>query len=210
MVRALEAMETPRDDAIARWEQCLGRFTALRQANPGRPLVECVDTIDVCGAPGGGENCCPADCIEQFKRLCAALGAIGPGARDAAPALLALVEKDKPYVSRWAVEALGDIRPDATVVGPALINTLRVPVLRREALGALSKIGCDPGSTVPALIPLLADGEPGVRRAAADLLGKMGPAAKPALPALDQLLRGNDTSLRDSAAQAIRQIDGRR
>src|SRR5579883_1164728 len=65
-----ELLASAKSDPVGRWAGCLKRFAAVGRANPGRPLVECVDTIELCGDARGAPGCCPAACLEQFKQAC--------------------------------------------------------------------------------------------------------------------------------------------
>ena len=51
------------------WTSCMERFTAVEGANVPKPMVECIDSIDVCHDDRGGYGCCPRACIEEHKRL---------------------------------------------------------------------------------------------------------------------------------------------
>lgn len=55
----------------SRLQSCMDRISAVRRANPKRPIVECIHTIDVCADARGGPGCCPRACISLYERLCA-------------------------------------------------------------------------------------------------------------------------------------------
>jgi HEAT repeat protein len=97
-----------------------------------------------------------------------ALGAMGPDAGEAVPALAAVLAKD----------------PDAEA--------------RHQAALALLKIGPPARAAVPELAEALDDEEPAVRMNVAILLHRLGPEARPAVPALIKALKreGNQTNLR--------------
>jgi len=92
------------------------------------------------------------------------LGAMGPAAKDAVPALAAVLRLDR----------------GGRDYGP-----------RVEALAALTRVGKDAGAAVPALVEVLAaDRDPVMRRDAASLLGRIGkPTAQPAEAALRKAAR---------------------
>jgi HEAT repeat protein len=97
-----------------------------------------------------------------------ALGAMGPDARAAVPALAAVLAKDA----------------DAEA--------------RHQAALALLKIGPAARAAVPELAQALDDEEPAVRMNVALLLNRLGPEARPAVPALIKALKrgGNQTNVR--------------
>lgn len=54
------------DDPLARWGQCLGRVVACYRTNEG-PIDGCIELIERCADDRGGEGCCPAQCIDEFR-----------------------------------------------------------------------------------------------------------------------------------------------
>jgi HEAT repeat protein len=135
-------------------------------------------------------------------RAAQALGAIGPGAKDAVPALCALARDESDPVGEEARAALARIR--AGVV-PALQPFLKDGDVRvrRVGVAALSRQGVE---AVPALIEALGDGDWIVRRRAARALGGIGPRARSAVPALRLLLRDDDPRVRDDVEEALERI----
>lgn len=61
--------EIARGNPTEFWSACMERFTAVAGANRQRPMVECIDAIDICRSDRGGYGCCPRACIEEHKRL---------------------------------------------------------------------------------------------------------------------------------------------
>ncbi len=109
-----------------------------------------------------------------------ALGAIGPPAAEAVPALIkALGDKDG-SVRATAAEALGKIGPAASKAAPALLTALRdqAPLVRETAARSLVNIRAPAEELVPALTKLLDDESPRVRAVAKELLAKVAPAKK--------------------------------
>lgn len=133
-----------------------------------------------------------------------ALGALGPAARAAGPALAKILErKDSPRraVAAWA---LGQLR--WTEALPALLAALESPErdLRDSAKFALARIG---KAAVPGLMAKLDHEDLNVRVYAVEALGAIGPAAGPALTALRAGM-GSEMAL--NYQWAIEQIEGRR
>jgi len=139
------------------------------------------------------------------------LGKIGPGAKEAVPALSAALAKDTDASVRSAAAwALGRIGPEALQALPALSAALEdtEEVVRSDAAQALGHIGPSAKEAVPALSAALAkDTYAGVRSAAAVALGQIGPSAKEAVPALSAALtKDTEVLVRHDAAQALGQI----
>lgn len=60
------AYDVTKDDAVARWGQCVSRVAACHRSNPGAPIAGCIDQIERCADDTGGPNCCPPRCIQEF------------------------------------------------------------------------------------------------------------------------------------------------
>ena len=131
-----------------------------------------------------------------------ALGAIGPEAKAAVPALAQALKDKDCDVRLYAAVALGKIGSEAGVAVPALIEALKDEDLcvRMGAEKALGEIG---PTAMPALIEALKDEDLGVRTGAEKALGGIGPAA---VPALIEALKEEDLDVRCSAAQALGEI----
>jgi HEAT repeat protein len=128
-----------------------------------------------------------------------ALGALGPAAKDAVPALTELLKHKSWWIISVAAEALGAIGPDARSAVPVLHRLLPGPGGRPEegvsyarlaTAKALWRLEGRPEPVVPVLIQLLKDQDRYVRKEAADALGQMGPKASAAGPELRQALAG--------------------
>ena len=141
-----------------------------------------------------------------------ALGALGPGAEEAVPAMIeAMQESDWPDRD-GAVEALGQIRRQLDRTVPALIEVLAGDGderVRAKAAQALGRIRADGAETVAALAAALEDPDVNVRAEAAEALEKIGPGARAAVPALEKAARTEDFILKQAAQEALKAIRGR-
>src|SRR5205823_4227922 len=139
----------------------------------------------------------------------AALGDIGPAARDAIPALAEAMKKDTELqVREEAALALGGSGQAAAV--PPLIDVLNGDDedVRRLAALALGEIGPAARPAIPSLIKALrADKDYRVRFHAAEALGRMGPEAKVAIPALREALKDDRPEVSNAAAETLKKID---
>ncbi len=131
-----------------------------------------------------------------------ALGAIGPDAKAAVPALIAALNDDQWRVQPYATEALGKIGA-AAVLGLIAALKDKDPHVRSNAADALGAIGPDAKAVVPGLIAALKDNDWKVRWYAAKILGAIGPGAKAAGPGLIAALKDNDWKVRSAAAEAL-------
>jgi HEAT repeat protein len=133
-----------------------------------------------------------------------ALGAHGPDARDAVPALLEKL--DGPRTVRLAViKSVGRIGASAvSTVTSALQDPM--PAVRSGAADILADLGRASAPAVPALTTALDDAEASVRSAAAFALGKTGAAGAPALTKLRAMNADSDAEVRQKAAEAARLI----
>jgi HEAT repeat protein len=127
------------------------------------------------------------------------LGAIGPEARGAIPALADAMRGSELQLSWEAAAALGHIGKDCV---PELIGTLQHtnPIVRQAATSALTAIGPDAAPAVPALIPLLGERDEGLRSWVIACLKSIG---QPALPALLQTIESQKGLAQRSAAKAL-------
>ena len=132
-----------------------------------------------------------------------ALGACGPAARGAIPALTKVLHDERLEVRRAVFEALGRIGPEAV---PALSQALTDQTdgwMRKHAARALGKTGV---KAVPPLTRTLADRDAEVRREAAWSLAEIGPAAGAAAAALRKATGDDDGVVRVAAAEALRRL----
>jgi HEAT repeat protein len=149
------------------------------------------------------------------RRAAEALGKIGQGAEEAAPALIqsALKDKDKD-VRKNAAYALGLTGPKAEKailrsVVTALIQALKDKNedVRRGATWALGEIGPKAEEAAPALIQsALKDKNPSVRYNAAEALGKIGQGAEKAVPVFIKALKDKNVGVREAAQAALFKI----
>jgi len=125
------------------------------------------------------------------------LGRIGG---DAVPALVKALESGDQQTQRAAVQALGQIGPDAAAAVPTLLKMLTAPDRsgsRQMVQFALQRIG---PAVAPELAKLLIAEETAVRRAAAEALQRFGGDARSALPALEKAAADEDLIVRRVAA----------
>lgn len=149
----------------------------------------------------------------EGSRLSAAqaLGAYGPTAEAAVPALVAALKDTKWNGRDGAAIALGRIhqRPEEAV--PALLDALKADsdeTVRAAAAEALGKIGEASSPVVTGLIQALDDKAINVRAEAAEALQKLGPQAKAALPALEKAAQSREFIVSQAAEEAIKAIRG--
>jgi HEAT repeat protein len=147
-----------------------------------------------------------------------ALGEVGPAAKDAAPALRALVDGKVPEQRVWAAAALARIGDDAKGNTAIVVAALKNPAadartLRILAIEAAALLGTAGGETVPELVELLRDNSPlnradktQVRERAALALARLGEAAKPAVPKIAELLNDSEVAVRRSALTALARL----
>jgi HEAT repeat protein len=135
------------------------------------------------------------------------LGALGPKAKAAVPALIQALKKGNGQVVYYATSALGQIGAPAV---PALKEAIKdkSPRLRASAAAALANVRPTPKGTVTLLIRLLKDDKSAnVRGAAARALIPVREKAKTAVQPLLQALKDPSPSVRASAGTALKWID---
>jgi HEAT repeat protein len=143
-----------------------------------------------------------------------ALGAIGPGAKPAVPALRGIAAGRGP-LRGWSKHLVGGVvlqahcalaritgqaKPHVDVLARALEGTGQTPFL---AAGLLGKMGSKAKAAVPALT---AAAKKPNGFAALGALGKIGPDAAPAVPALIELAKSGSQFQRAAAVQALGEI----
>jgi HEAT repeat protein len=136
--------------------------------------------------------------------------------RDAVPRLLQVLKGEDEGVRLHAMGVLGDLGQRAHTMSLGLRAALHQiavrdanELIRASAAEALTQIGPQPKTPLPALIDTLRDDLPIVRQGAAHALGELGPDAKSASAALIAALRDDDLSVRLQAAWALWKIDRR-
>jgi HEAT repeat protein len=133
-----------------------------------------------------------------------ALGAIGPLAKAALPAVMTVVKGQDEMLRRTAIHAAIDLGPSAAGEIPVLLEAAR-KVSAWFATGALERMGHKMGrAAAPALVKLLVHDDRDVRRGAARGLGALGKDGGPEVPKL--LERIDDDSLRREIFGALRSI----
>ncbi len=141
------------------------------------------------------------------------LGAFGPRAKEAAPALARLLlrtgnisgEKPDSHFSNGVEAALGSIGIDAV---PAIVNVYQIADDRHkpQVVRAFAAIGADKAQVLPHLLTALDDSDPVVRREALVAMTTIGspvPAAKALAPIVARRLKDSDVLVRSSAASVL-------
>src|SRR6185295_17765320 len=161
-----------------------------------------------------------------------ALGAIGPGAAEAVPALLDQLHHSEDHSEYYhAAIALGRIGP---VVLPLLKPEIKTDPFRvldvlehmgpagaslviealhsnnkkvqKKAIEMIGWLGQAAEPAVPLLIAALKDQDKGIREAAGNSLGHLGPVARTAVPALTEALKDKDLLTQCTAATSLGEI----
>jgi HEAT repeat protein len=125
-------------------------------------------------------------------------------------AWIEMLKANDPYTRYAAVQAVGEIGPEAREAIPLLVETIRLSRNgdRRMLLAcnnALLKMGRE---IVPHMITLLKDEEWEMRRGGAWILGKLGPEAADAVPALTEALKDPSPAVRQKAEESLQKIKG--
>jgi len=125
------------------------------------------------------------------KKACDALGAIGPAASEAVPALADLIRRSEDReVIKSACEALRGIGPAASEAVPALVDLIRRSKDSWVIWSACAALGAIGPAAVPALADLIRRSEDReVIKSACEALRGIGPAASEAVPALADFIR---------------------
>ncbi len=132
-----------------------------------------------------------------------ALGAIGPDAATAVPALVRLLQVTAAAGRVEAALALGEIGARADLAVPALVAVLIERELRLPALQALERFGPAASDAVPAILPHLDDRDRRVREQVARVLGHLAVDAHVVAPALARALDDVRFQVRVRAAWAL-------
>jgi HEAT repeat protein len=144
----------------------------------------------------------------------AALGELGPAARDAAPALVALLKDRESWWRGTAAKSLGQIGA-ADGVAPALLEALQDRDSLVRVRAAVALCGLERRYTQTA-IPVLSTALQArdfagstAREEAAEALGRLGPEAKAAIPALRAALQDDSGLVRRAVRAALLRTDPR-
>lgn len=150
--------------------------------------------------------------LGQRREAAYQLGRIGPGAKEALPALVKAVDDPDKQVWSLALTAIANLGPAALPALPDLLRALdghsgraasdreRLPQLQIRVGYALSRLGA---GARPALIEALHSPDAGVRQGAACGLGGMGPDAAEAVPALMVALTDSNPEVVREARDAL-------
>ncbi|MEX2118646.1 MAG: HEAT repeat domain-containing protein [Pirellulales bacterium] len=127
--------------------------------------AETEDEEDDAPDPAPAKSPSVDDCIHELYgsdhhgrwRAARRLRDVGPRAKQAIPALVAVLEDDDADVASMAAEALGAVGAATEVVVPSLAEALAHPdwVVRWSAAGALARIGPDARAADKALIRVI-------------------------------------------------------
>jgi HEAT repeat protein len=153
---------------------------------------------------------------ESRSRAIHAVGAIGPDAAEAVPALAVILREDPEGMRRaQAALALTKMRPASRGAVPALAEALsdKDAWVRMNAVIALAGLGTDSRPAIPALIPALKDEANRtnlgafsftIQEEAAIALGRASAGTPDGVPALTETMRTTPSAaLRRAAARAL-------
>jgi HEAT repeat protein len=147
---------------------------------------------------------------DRYVRMhaAAALGQIGPHAREAVPALLESLQDNDDSIRQWAAQALEGIGKEAEEAVPALRRALNDvnAFVRIKAAAVLWKLGGQAPAVIDALVEALREDNWMVRSAAALALGKIGPEAAAAVPALSAAVKDQSSDVRKVSAEVLRKV----
>jgi HEAT repeat protein len=163
--------------------------------------------IDALGSPDA----------ESRRHAAHALGAIGPGAGAATPALVPILTDPDRSARVEAALALAKMAPASRAAVPALGRALEdaEPVVRVDAAFALFRLGAEARPAVPALVKALADPandtNPGVfvfttRELLAQALGRASAGTPDGVPALTAALDAGTEPMRLAAIRALGEV----
>ncbi len=146
-----------------------------------------------------------SSCVMERLRAAKDLGRLGWLAREALPALVAVLHDTDPRVRESAAQAIGLMGPDAL---PTLVAMLDHgdKYVRRHAVWALAKLGPLARPALVNLCQALKDADPRTASGAAQALGNMGAEAADSVPALAEAMRGTNIVLCRLASKALSQI----
>jgi hypothetical protein len=129
--------------------------------------------------------------------------------KPAIPTLILSLKDQNELVRVWAVEALGNIGPDANAAVPQLIEGLQNTKDRSAHWAialALGGIGPAAKEAVPSLVKALQEKDDSLRESVVIALGRIGPDAKAAVPALIAVAKDKRNTGRRHAIEALGKI----
>jgi HEAT repeats len=164
-------------------------FHDTNDSSPRLFLIEALNTL-----PGVQIYFNPA----AVRRASAAqsIGALGPAAKPAVPALVQALKGKDASVHQAAISALGNIHSDPDLVIPLLIGYLEDDNLNDEAALALANYGSLAKAAVPKIIPLLHAPDKDAQAAAREALKRIDPEAYMKATKADQGTVTNRPSVR--------------
>ncbi|MDB6068148.1 MAG: repeat protein [Pedosphaera sp.] len=148
---------------------------------------------------------------EARYAIAGALGAIGPAAKAAVPALIRGIGKNG-ILSSEAVDALGEIHSEPELTVPVLLKYLgRDSPFRRDAAVALAHFGADAKPAVPLLLEMINNPNDSIKKVAREALIEIAAGVKAqnakyariAVPILVRCLSDQRIWVRESAAHAL-------
>jgi HEAT repeat protein len=169
------------------------------------------------GAIGPDKTLVPA-LVEALKdessevRYWAATALRDSAAKEAAPALLALVKQAPLATRREALTLLGQVKPASKEVVSELIRIVKHETdldLYSRAVTALGDIGPSAKDAIPALVEALKNESWPFQQGVIRAVGAFGQDARPAVPALLKALNDDNPEIRVYAAASLWQIERR-
>ena len=213
---ALESQDAQQRAAAARALGAFGPAAAAavpalvkNLADGSEPVREdSVDAIGQIGGPARPALLAALGDADAKRRAGAALALaqLGASAKDTAPTLIPILEKEKDPAARVAqITALPKTGPDPARAAPLLVAAATDPddAIRHAGINALAGARTLHPDAVPALAGLLKNSDFALRQRAAHALGRLGPDAASALPALVEAARAStgDDVFADSLMQ---------
>jgi HEAT repeat protein len=165
-----EILRDPEEDPRLRIEAAR---VCWRFEQPTGPLVEAL-----CQVAASTKGSAGAQAIEV-------IGEMGPGAKEAVPTLVKLLENPQ-------------LAASGRIFGPPS----RLGVIRN-----LGRIGSEARASVPALLATLKNNNRQLHTETVRALAHIGPTTKDAVPALNEALHDSDPEVRSRAADALKRIE---